>query len=81
MEYMSEEDFFEIQLGSLLSDVDRKIVMDLYQPILGSSATSLYFRLWNDAEKDGENGFYDLRQFLLCMQMSTSTLLKARKYL
>ncbi|MBE6156473.1 MAG: hypothetical protein E7161_01885 [Firmicutes bacterium] len=33
---------------SILSDTDRSIVINLYQPLIGSLAVSLYFTLWND---------------------------------
>jgi len=33
---------------SILSDTDRAIVINLYQPLIGSLAVSLYFTLWND---------------------------------
>ena len=33
---------------SLLSDIDRQIIINLYQPLIGSLAVSLYFTLWND---------------------------------
>ena len=33
---------------SILSDTDRQIVINLYEPLLGSLAVSLYFTLWND---------------------------------
>lgn len=33
---------------SILSDTDRSIIINLYQPLIGSLAVSLYFTLWND---------------------------------
>ena len=33
---------------SILSDTDRSIVINLYEPLIGSLAVSLYFTLWND---------------------------------
>lgn len=33
---------------SILSDTDRSIIINLYEPLLGSLAVSLYFTLWND---------------------------------
>lgn len=36
---------------TLLSDQDRKIIMMLYQPIIGANAVSLYFTLWSYLDK------------------------------
>lgn len=33
---------------SILSDTDRAIIINLYEPLIGSLAVSLYFTLWND---------------------------------
>ena len=33
---------------SILSDADTSIIINLYQPLIGSLAVSLYFTLWND---------------------------------
>lgn len=33
---------------SVLSDTDRQIIINLYEPLIGSLAVSLYFTLWND---------------------------------
>ena len=36
---------------SLLNDSDRLVLTMLYQPIIGSTALSLYFTLWSDLNK------------------------------
>lgn len=33
---------------SILSDIDRQIIINLYEPLVGAVAVSLYFTLWND---------------------------------
>lgn len=33
---------------SILSDTDRQIIINLYEPLIGAMAVSLYFTLWND---------------------------------
>lgn len=33
---------------SILSDTDRSIIINLYEPLIGSLGVSLYFTLWND---------------------------------
>lgn len=38
---------------SILSDTDRSIIINLYEPLVGSLAVSLYFTLWNDLNISG----------------------------
>lgn len=38
---------------SILSDTDRGILINLYEPLIGSPAVSLYFTLWNDLNISG----------------------------
>ena len=44
-------DTFLVVNRTILSENDRKIITMLYQPIIGSLATSLYFSLWSDLDK------------------------------
>ena len=44
-------DTFLVVNRTILSEKDRKIISMLYQPIIGSLATSLYFTLWSDLDK------------------------------
>lgn len=44
-------DTFIVVNRTILSEHSRKIISMLYQPIIGSIATSLYFTLWSDLEK------------------------------
>lgn len=37
---------------TVLSDQDRRILIMLYQPIIGSEAINLYFTLWSDLERN-----------------------------
>lgn len=81
MKYISEDDFYEIRLASVLSDNDRKILCDLYQPIVGSGAISLFFKLWADAEREREDGIFSMESLLTNMQVSTMELLSYRQHL
>lgn len=38
---------------SILSDTDRSIIINLYEPLVGALAVSLYFTLWNDLSISG----------------------------
>lgn len=44
-------DTFIVVNRTILSENDRKIISMLYQPIIGSIATSLYYTLWADLDK------------------------------
>ena len=44
-------DNFVVLNKSILTDYDKKLVYNLYQPIIGSVATSLYFSIWSFLDK------------------------------
>ena len=44
-------DTFIVVNKTMLSDKDRNILMLLYQPIVGSSAISLYYTFWSYLDK------------------------------
>lgn len=52
VDVLTYNDQYEVQLGSVISDYDRKILLRLYQPIIGYKAVSLYFNLWSELEAD-----------------------------
>lgn len=81
MEYISNYDFYEVRFGSILSDSDRKVLIDLYQPIVGAGAIALFFKLWSDAENDREQGFYSVDKLLNSMQITSTDLLTQRRHL
>lgn len=44
------DSYIVVNKGNIL-EIDKKILIDLYQPIIGSKAISLYLTLLNDLEK------------------------------
>ena len=44
-------DTFLVLNKTILTEQDRKIIILLYQPIIGGMATSLYFTLWSYLDK------------------------------
>lgn len=38
---------------TILSNTDREVIINLYEPLIGAMATSLYFTLWNDLNVNG----------------------------
>ena len=44
-------DTYIVANQTILNDQDRKLLITLYQPIIGTSAISLYFTLWSYLDK------------------------------
>lgn len=47
-------DYFTVQLASQLSDLDRQMVVELYQPLIGQNGVALFLTLWS---------YHDLNMF------------------
>lgn len=75
-------DSYVIINKSIITEIDKKILIDLYQPIVGNKAISLYYTLLNDLEKSyfmSEN--YTHHHLLSVMQMSLQDIKIAREKL
>src|SRR5574344_855798 len=75
-------DSYVIINKSIITEIDKKILIDLYQPIIGNKAISLYYTLLNDLEKScfmSEN--YTHHHLLSVMQMSLQEIKVAREKL
>ena len=67
---------------SIISDIDKKIIIDLYQPIIGHNAVCLYYTLLNDLEKSNIiSTTYNHHHLLSIMQLSLSDIKVAREKL
>ncbi len=51
MDLICANDTFKVELGSILTDFDRKVLSELYQPIIGYTSLSLFFTLWSKHER------------------------------
>ena len=69
-------DRYKVVSKSMLSDIDRKNLLTLYGPIIGSLAVTLYLTLWNDLNIDGEDSDFLLHHHLLSILKCTSKSLK-----
>lgn len=78
---LSNNDLYNVRLSTLIADYDRETIINLYQPIIGATATSVYFFLLQEFENQKVLGTSTHEQLLLHMQLSTSEFLKARKLL
>ncbi|MCF0117430.1 MAG: DnaD domain protein [Bacilli bacterium] len=81
MGLLSSDNAFELRLGSILTDFDRKVITELYQPIMGFLPASLYFTLWSKYERSISKKFASHDSILSTMQISVSDFEKARKKL
>lgn len=67
---------------SIITEVDKKILVDLYQPIIGNSAVSLYLTFLNDLEKNSfVTGELTHHHLLSVMQISLEDIVKSREKL
>jgi replication initiation and membrane attachment protein len=67
---------------SIITEVDKKILVDLYQPIIGNKAISLYLTLLNDLEKNSfATGELSHHHLLSVMQTSLEDIAKMRERL
>ena len=44
-------DTYTVVNQTILTEVDKKIIINLYEPIIGPTAVSLYLTLWSDLDK------------------------------
>jgi len=81
MEYMLNSDFYEIRLASIVSNVDKDVLVELYQPIIGANATILYLTLLKQKRHEDDEATYLIQSLVNAMQVDASTILGARHFL
>lgn len=75
-------DLYYIINRTILTDQERKIIISLYEPIMGSDAVSLYFTLWQDLERTKELGInFNHHHLMSSLKMGLESLTKARRVL
>ena len=75
-------DTFIVVNRTILSDHDRKIISMLYQPIIGSIATSLYYTLWSDLDKtELLSNEYTHHHLMTSLRLKMDVIITARKKL
>ena len=75
-------DTFVVVNRTILSDNDRKIISMLYQPIMGSIATSLYYTLWADLNKSELlSNEYTHHHLMTSLRIKMDAIITARKKL
>lgn len=81
MKVLTNNDFLEVRLASLIADFDRDTLSNLYQPMIGYEALSLYMTLWSEAYNEKVSPLCTHEQLFLRMRMPAGAFVEARKYL
>ena len=67
---------------TILGDFDRKLLILLYQPIIGSIAISLYFTLWSYLDQaETSSTEWTHHQLMTSMRMKLKEIIQAREKL
>lgn len=81
--FLKQDDIYEIQLASIITNYDEKILLRLYQPIIGYGPVNLYLSLLNEVEgeKIVTTGAKKHIRLFEIMLIDNNKFLKFRKYL
>ena len=74
-------DTYSVICRTILTDFERKTIITLYEPIIGPNAVSLYFTLWQDAERMQVGEKYNHHHLMTSLKLGSSPLILARKSL
>ena len=75
-------DTYTVVNRTTLTDYERKTIITLYAPIIGSSATSLYFTLWQDLERSiTKNQKFNHHHLMSTLKLGLEPVTTARKAL
>lgn len=74
-------DIYTVLSKSVVSNLDRRIITLLYQPIIGYTAVSLYFTLLDDLDKLVASEVYTHHHLMSMMQLKLDSIVKAREKL
>lgn len=75
---LEEKDYLEVGKNSLVADYDREILVNLYQPIIGFKAVSLYFSLLAEYENQKISSIITHEIMFTRTQMNASEFVTAR---
>ena len=75
---LAPADKYIINNKGTITDSDIKVLVNLYQPIIGSTAISLYLTLLNDLDKKDISVSYNHHHLMTLMQLKLDTIKEAR---
>ena len=78
VDYVSKNDFYEIRVASLITNLDRDSLLELYQPIIGARAASLYLTLSTQKKSPDGGSIFKTNQLLRSMQLTSAEFIAAR---
>lgn len=81
MVILSENDYLDVKLNSLIADYDSETLSNLYQPIIGYAALAVYFTLIAEAKNQKVTSIATHNQLLNRLQMAPGDFIAARKKL
>ena len=81
VDYVSKNDYYEIRVASLITNLDRDSLLELYQPIIGARAASLYLTLSTQKKSPDGGSMFKTDQLLRNMQLTSAEFITARHYL
>ena len=81
MDYVSKNDFYEIRVASLITNLDRDSLLELYQPIIGAQAAILYLTLSTQKKSPDGSNIFKIDQLLKSMALTPAEFYSARRYL
>ena len=81
MVILSENDYLDVKLKSLIADYDTETLSNLYQPIIGYAAVAVYFTLVSEAKNQEITSVISHNQLLNRLQMSPGDFIEARQRL
>ncbi len=81
MVILSENDYLDVKLNSLIADYDSETLSNLYQPIIGYAALAVYFTLIAEAKNQTITSVISHNQLLNRLQMAPGDFVSARKRL
>ena len=78
---LKEKDYLEVSVNSLIADYDRLTLTNLYQPIIGFKAVSLYFTLLSEYDNQKINPLVNHEVIFARTQMNAGEFVDARREL
>ena len=75
-------DTYTVLNQTILTEIDKKIIISLYEPIIGPIAVSLYLTLWSDLDKNEVMSLdYNHHHLMTILKSSLESIISARKSL
>ncbi|MCQ3035463.1 MAG: hypothetical protein MJ248_04555 [Bacilli bacterium] len=81
MATITANEYYEIRLASLVSNVDKDVIIELYQPLVGAIASITYLTLVKQKRNEDDQDIYSLDSLLNNMQIASNQFLSARRSL